>query len=123
MSRLNCILESTLTITNLCIVWKDLKSLKTHGFPWLILNIPRSAIDEVEARHPNDPVQQSKALCKHFLDHNPAPSWEKLAYMLYLQAFYSNCYQALEVIQSSYLKGKTIIVVDHPYICIPCEKY
>ena len=57
------------------------------------------------------PSQLKEALCKHFLDHHPAPSWEKVAYAVYNQAFYDNCYGILEVIQSSYLKGKRIIII------------
>ena len=120
MHSIFCI-ERTLTLTNLYMVWKDLKSSNSsYKFPWRNLNIHCSVINEMVARHPNDPSQQSRGLCKHFLDHYPAPSWERVAHALYLQAFYDNCYEPLEIIQRNYLKGKRNIlsISGMHYICM-----
>ena len=92
-------LEPSLTVSNLCGVLAEVKDWSKRGLP-LGLQIPESKVAEMEQLYPNLSQRQS-ALIRLWLDSHPAPSWELVCYVLYMEGEY----EVLENVQNKYFKG------------------
>ena len=88
------LLEPSLTLENILNALAHVKDLSR------VLLIPDSEVEEMEQLYP-DLSQRQSALIQNFLDGHPAPSWELMCYMLYVEGEY----EVLENVQNKYLKG------------------
>ena len=88
------LLEPSLTFENILNALTQVKDLSK------VLTIPDSKVKGMEQLYP-DLSQRQSALIQYFLDGHPAPSWEGICLMLYVEKEY----EMLENIQNKYLKG------------------
>ena len=65
------------------------------------MNIPGSKLNEIKSQHLRDDQRCSRACWELYLKEHPSPSWQGVAYALYIRDYL----EELEVVQKKYLKG------------------
>jgi hypothetical protein len=66
------------------------------------INIPPSKLDEIGRQHSYDAKRCSHACWELYLSDHPSPTWQRVAYALYLR----DHLEELEVVLKKYLKGE-----------------
>ena len=66
------------------------------------MNIPASKINEICSQHSYDAQCCSPACCELYLKEHPSPTWQGVAYALYMR----DHLEELEVVLKKYLKGE-----------------
>ena len=66
------------------------------------MNIPGSKLNEIKSQHSRDDQRCSRACWELYLKEHPSPSWQEVAYALYMRDYL----EELEVVQKKYLKGE-----------------
>ena len=65
------------------------------------MDIPLSRRDMIEQQHSSD-LQRSRECVRVYLTEHPSPTWQKIAYGLYV----NDHIEELQVVQRNYLKGE-----------------
>ena len=116
-SPFSFLLEPSLTFENVLNVLAEVKDSKKWEYDKIpgSLQIPQSKVEEIKQLYP-DLSQQQSALAQFWMNSHPAPSWEVICYALYLNGEY----EALESVQSKYLKGNVHVLCVHQ-VCMESE--
>ena len=73
----------------------------------MIMDIPQSKLDMITEQHSSN-LQCRRECCRVFLTEHPSPSWQLVAYALYIR----DHTKELEVVQRKYLKGERAIIMQ-----------
>ena len=113
-------LEPTLTLPNLCRALAEVEDWHRFGQE---LCVPKSKLDEIEAKFP-DSVEAKRQMLHHFLTSHPAPSWGVVFEGLYLMQNVQ-CHHILQDVRRRYGRGIVYVCIDtfKSYTCTVCTVY
>ena len=99
--------ETTLNLPNL----NTLLERVSHDWSGIgaYMNIPLSKRDEIGSQHSYDAQRCSRACWEVYLKEHPSPTWQHVAYALYMQ----DHLEELEVVLKKYLKGEWAMIISY----------
>ena len=71
------------------------------------MNVSQSKCDEIRSQHSSDAERCSRACWELYLKDHPSPTWQGVAYALYMRVHLKE----LEVVLKKYLKGERAIIM------------